>query len=154
VKIARLLTDADYSVRNESAANLERFEQRVTDDDWDLIFIDARKPIELIAKIVELAHTHSSDVPVFGITSTGQKNQTELMELGITDLFSAYGMQRVVSSVTREVSANADRKLATETRRLQSAVKLAEDERIVLLEIGHLASSSLDIGQVYSQMIE
>jgi len=76
------------------------------------------------------------------------------MELGITDLFSAYGMQRVVSSVTREVSANADRKLATETRRLQSAVKLAEDERIVLLEIGHLASSSLDIGQVYSQMIE
>jgi hypothetical protein len=76
------------------------------------------------------------------------------MELGITDLFSAYGMQRVVSSVTREVSANADRKLATETRRLQSAVKLAEDERVVLLEIGHLASSSLDIGQVYSQMIE
>jgi hypothetical protein len=63
-------------------------------------------------------------------------------------------MQRVVSSVTREVSANADRKLATETRRLQSAVKLAEDERVVLLEIGHLASSSLDIGQVYSQMIE
>lgn len=76
------------------------------------------------------------------------------MDLGITDLFSAYGMQRVVSSVTREVSANADRKLATETRRLQSAVKLADDERAVLLEIGHLVSSSLDIGQVYSQMVE
>jgi signal transduction histidine kinase len=154
VTVARLLTDAGYAVRNESAANLERFEQRVTDDDWDLIFIDARKPIDLIAKIVGLAHTHSPDVPVFGITSSGQKNQTELMELGITDLFSAYGMQRVVSSVTREVAANADRKLAFEARRLQSAVKLAEDERTVLSEIGQLVSSSLDIGQIYSQMIE
>jgi len=54
------------------------------------------------------------------------------MDLGITDLFSAYGMQRVVSSVTREVEANTDRKLAFEARRLQSAVKLAEDERAVL----------------------
>jgi len=154
VRVARLLTDAGYSVRNESAANLERFEQRVTDDDWDLIFIHARKPIELIAEIVELAHVHSPNVPVFGITSTGQSNQTELMDLGITDLFSAHGMQRVASSVTREVAANADRKLAFEASRLQSAVKLAEEERSVLSKIGQLVSSSLDIGQVYSQMIE
>ena len=132
VKVARLLTDAGYSVRNESAANLERFEQRVTDDDWDLIFIDARNPIELIAKIVELAHVHSPSVPVFGITATGQKNQSELMDLGIIDLFSAHGMQHVVSSMTREIAANADRKLAFEASRLQSAVNLAEDERTVL----------------------
>jgi hypothetical protein len=78
VKVARLLTDAGYSVRNESAANLERFEQRVTDDDWDLIFIDARNPIELIAKIVELAHVHSPSVPVFGITATGQKKPVRI----------------------------------------------------------------------------
>jgi len=146
VRVARLLTDAGYSVRNESAANLERFEQRVTDDDWDLIFIHARKPIELIAEIVELAHVHSPNVPVFGITSTGQNNQAELMDLGITDLFSAYDIQRVASSVTREVAANADRKLAFEASRLQSAVKLAEDERSVLSKIGQLVSYSLDIG--------
>ena len=154
VSVARLLTDAGYTVRNESAANLERFEQRVTDDDWDLIFIDARQPIELITEVVELAHNHVPGVPVFGITSSGQENQTELMALGITDLFSAYGMQRVVSSVTREVAANADRKLAYEARRLQDAVKLAEEERAVLSEIGQLVSSSLDIGVVYSEMIE
>ena len=154
VKVARLLTDAGYSVRNESAANLERFEQRVTDDDWDLIFIDARNPIELIAKIVELAHVHSPSVPVFGITATGQKNQSELMDLGIIDLFSAHGMQHVVSSMTREIAANADRKLAFEASRLQSAVNFTEDERTVLSEIGQLVSSSLYIGQIYSQLIE
>jgi len=154
VTVARLMTDAGYSVRNESAANLERFERRVVDDIWDLIFIDARHPLETVEQVVSLAVTHAPKVPIFGITTLGQQNQAELMELGIVDLFFDEGMRRMPASVIRELGAKADRELAREAERLQTEIKLVGDERAVLAEIGRLVSSSLDINQVYPELIE
>jgi signal transduction histidine kinase len=154
VQIARLLTDAGFSIRNESAANLEMFEHRVTDDDWDLVFVDARKPFEVISEIIALISRHAPGVPVFGIIDPDQENQTELIALGIVDLFTADGLRRMPNSVVRELGAKADRELALEARRLQSEIKTVGDERAVLAEIGRLVSSSLDIGQVYDQLID
>lgn len=154
VLIARLMTDAGFSIRNESAANLERFERRVIDDVWDLVFIDARNPIEIVSEIVDLVGKHTPNVPVFAVIDPDQENQTELLALGIVDLFRADGMRRMPNSVTRELGAKADRELALEARRLQGEIKSVGDERAVLAEIGRLVSSSLDIGQVYDQLIE
>ncbi len=154
VEIARHMTDAGYSIRNESAANLERFECRVIDDVWDLIFVDARHPIETVSEIVSLVVKHDPKVPIFDITKLGQQNQAELMDLGIVDLFLADGMRRMPSSVTRELGAKADRELAIEAKRLQTEIKVVGDERAVLAEIGRLVSSSLDIGQIYEELVE
>jgi signal transduction histidine kinase/GAF domain-containing protein len=152
--IARLLTDAGYTVRNESAANLERFERRVVDDQWDLIFIDARQSLDSVSTIVKLANLHAEGIPVFAMIDHDQKNQAELIELGVIDMFAPDAMERLTSSVTRVIGANADRKLALEARRLQGEIKMAGDERAVLAEIGQLVSSSLDIGQVYDQLVD
>lgn len=154
VDIARHLTDAGFSVRNESAANVERFERRLADDVWDLIFIDARVSMELVEEIADLVRQHSAEVPIFGVISPGQNNQSNLMDLGFIDLFRSEGMQRMPNSVSRELGAKADRELADEARRLQSEIKYAGDERAVLAEIGRLVSSSLDIGMVYDQLVE
>jgi signal transduction histidine kinase len=152
--IARLLTDAGFSVRNESAANLERFERRVVDDRWDLIFIDARQPFDSVSAIVNMAKSHAEDVPVFALIEPDQQNQAQLIELGVIDMFALDFMERLPSSVTREIEANADRKMALDARRLQGEIKVAGDERAVLAEIGRLVSSSLDIGQVYDQFVD
>ncbi|MBT4125143.1 MAG: GAF domain-containing protein [Chloroflexi bacterium] len=152
--IARFLTDAGFSIRNESAANLERFERRIVDDEWDLIFLDARNPIEIVSEIIALVHQHARKTPIFAVIEPGQENQSQLMELGIIDLFESDGLERMPSSVTRELGAKADRELALEARRLQSEIKVVGDERAVLAELGRLVTSSLDIGQVYDQVIE
>lgn len=152
--IARHLTDSGFSIRNESAANLERFERRVVDDEWDLIFLDTRSPFELVSTVADLIQKHAPRVPVFGIIDPGQENQSDLLELGIVDLFRVDGLQRMPSSVSRELGAKADRELALEARRLQSEIKIVGDERAVLAELGRLVSSSLDIGMVYEQLIE
>ena len=152
--IARFLTDAGFSIRNESAANLERFEQRVTDDEWELIFLDARSPIEIISEVVALVNVHAPSVPVFGVIEPGQENQSQLMELGIIDLFEDDDLHRMPNSVRRELGAKADRELAQEAQRLRSEIKVVGDERAVLAELGRLVSSSLDIGQVYEQVID
>ena len=67
VEIANLLTDAGYSVRNELAANFERFELRLTDDDWDVIFIDARESYESVSRVLDLVRRDGAGVPVFGL---------------------------------------------------------------------------------------
>ena len=154
VHIARLMTDAGFSIRNESAANIERFERRIIDDEWDLVFLDARKSIASVSKIVNLVNQHAPKVPIFGVINAEQGNQDDLMALGIIDLFNSDSMQRMPSSVMRELGAKADRELALEARRLQNEIKVAVDERTVLAEIGRLVSSSLDIGLVYEQLIE
>ncbi len=154
VNIARFMTDAGFSIRNESAANIERFERRIIDDEWDLIFLDARKSITLVSKIVDLVNQHAPKIPIFGVIKAEQANQDDLMALGIVDLFNSDGMQRMPNSVIRELGAKADRELAVEARRLQNEIKVAVDERTVLAEIGRLVSSSLDIGLVYEQLID
>ncbi len=151
--IARFLTDAGFSIRNESAANLERFESRVADDEWDLIFVDARSPLEIVSEVISLVHQYAPRVPVFGVIEANQENQTHLMELGIVDLFESDDLIRMPNSVTRELGAKADRELAQEAQRLRSEIKIVGDERAVLAELGRLVSSSLDIGLVYEQVI-
>jgi hypothetical protein len=103
IVIADLLTEAGFSISNESAANLERFEQRVTDDDWGFIFIDARIEFESVSSITALARKHAGDVPLFAVIDDDQNNQAELMELGIADMFPPDDMQRMVGSLTREL---------------------------------------------------
>ncbi len=154
VSIARILTDAGFSLRNESAANFERFERRVADDIWDLIFIDVRKPYSAVVDVVGLVNQYAPKVPIFGVMGEGQENIAELMELGIVDLFQTDSMQRMPSSIIRELGAKVDRELALEARRLQNEMKNVGDERTVLAEIGRLVSSSLDIGMVYDQLID
>jgi signal transduction histidine kinase len=153
-EVARRLTDAGYSIRNESATNIERFEQRVADDEWDLIFIDGRNSFDSVSLLMSLVNTHCPLTPVFALIEPGQKNVSQLMELGIVDLFDPEGMQRMVASVTRTLSAHDDRELADEARRLQTEIKVVGDERAVLAEIGKLVSSSFDIGQVYPELVE
>lgn len=41
-EIARRLTNHGFEVRNESASTEERFLERITNDPWDLIFLNAR----------------------------------------------------------------------------------------------------------------
>ncbi|MCI0880855.1 MAG: hypothetical protein J4O05_01990, partial [Chloroflexi bacterium] len=154
VEIARLLTDAGYSVRNELAANFDRFESRVTDDDWDVIFVDARVPYDSVSRALDLVRAIGSDVPVFALVDSHQENQAELMELGIADLFTSDDLQRLPGIITRGLEASDDRKIAIEARRLQNEIEFAGDERAVLAEIGRLVSSSPDIGQVYDQLVE
>ncbi|HIF72660.1 MAG TPA: hypothetical protein EYQ61_08915 [Dehalococcoidia bacterium] len=108
VKIARLLTDAGFSIRNESAANIERFEQRVSDDKWDLIFLDARSSLASVAQAVELARVHAADTPIFSMIESDQENQAQLLDLGIVDLFTPDGMPRIAGSITRTLSADED----------------------------------------------
>ena len=154
VLIARLLTDSGFSIRNESAANIDRFKSRIVDDEWDLIFLDTRVPIEKVSEIVNLIQNHAPKIPIFGVIEPGQENQTDLMSLGFVDLFRPDGMQRMSGSVTRELGAKADRELALEARRLQSEIKHVGDERAALAEIGRLVSSSLDIAQIYPELID
>lgn len=154
VEIARLLTDVGYSVRNELAANFERFERRVTDDDWDVIFVDARNSYDSVSRALGLTREHASDVPVFALVESHQENQADLMELGIADLFTSDDLQRLPGIITRQLEASNNRKMAIEAQRLQDEIKFVGDERAVLAEIGRLVSSSLDIGQVYDQMVE
>ncbi|MCH8911351.1 MAG: GAF domain-containing protein [Chloroflexi bacterium] len=154
VEIARLLTDAGYSVRNELAANFDRFESRVIDDDWDVIFVDARVPYDSVSRALDLVRGIGSDVPVFALVDSDQENQAELMELGIADLFTSDDLQRLPGIITRGLEASDDRKMAIEARRLQNEIKFAGDERAVLAEIGRLVSSSPDLGQVYDQLVE
>jgi signal transduction histidine kinase/GAF domain-containing protein len=154
VHIARFMTDAGFSSRNESAANIERFEHRIIDDEWDLVFNDARKSIASVPKIVNLVNQHVPKTPIFGVIKADQANQEDLMALGIIDLFNSDNMQRMPNSVIRELGAKADRELAVEARRLQNEIKIAVDERTVLAEIDRLVSSSLDIGLIYEQLIE
>jgi GAF domain-containing protein len=152
--IARLLTDAGYSVRNELAANIERFELRVTDDDWDVIFVDGRASFDSVSRALGLALKHGFGTPVFGLINTQQENQADLMELGIADLFAPDDLQRLPGSITRGLEARDDRKAAVNARHLQNEIKSAGDERAVLAEIGRLVSSSPDIGQVYDQLVD
>lgn len=154
VEIARLLTDAGYSVRNELAANFERFERRVSDDDWDVIFVDARNSYDSVSRALDLTCEHASDVPVFALVESHQENQADLMELGIADLFTSDDLQRLPGIIARQLEASNNRKMAIEARRLQDEIKFVGDERAVLAEIGRLVSSSLDIGQVYDQVVE
>lgn len=154
VQIARHMTDDGYSVRNESAANAERFTDRVRDDNWDLIFIDARKPFEKVSEIIGLVKKFAGEVPFFGVIDSEQSNQNDLMKLGFVDLFRPDGLRLMSNSVQRELEARADRELALQARQLQSEIKQVGDEREVLAEIGRLVSSSLDIGQVYDQLID
>ncbi len=154
VKIARLLTDAGYSIRNESAANLDRFRRRVIEDKWDLIFVDGRRPLEFISEITGLVRTHAPEVPVFAIVDSEQPSLADLLDLGIVDLFVAENMQRMAARVTRELRARTDHELASKARRLQSEINLVGDERAVLAEIGRLVSSSLDMGEVYEDLVD
>lgn len=154
VEIARLLTDAGYSVSNELAANFARFETRVADDNWDIIFLDARASYDSVSRAVGLVREHGSDVPVFALIDSHQRNQAELMELGIADLFTSDDLQRLPGIITRGIEASDDRKMATEARRLQDEVNFAVDERAVVAEIGRLVSSSPDIGEVYDRLVE
>ena len=154
VKVARLLSDAGYSVSNELAANFARFETRVADDNWDVIFLDARTPFDSVSRAVDLIREHRSDVPVFALIDSHQENQAELMELGIADLFTSDDLQRLPGIITRGIEASDDRKMATEARRLQDEINFVGDERAVLAEIGRLVSSSPDIGEVYDRLVE
>ncbi len=154
VEIARLLTDAGYSVRNELAANFERFEFRVTSNNWDVIFIDARVSYDSVSRAVELIREHRSEIPVFALIDSQQENQADLMELGISDLFTSDDLRRLPAVITRGLEASDDRKMAIEARRLQDEIKYVGDERAVLAEIGRLVSSSPDMGQVYDRLIE
>lgn len=154
VHIARFMTDAGFSIRNESAANIERFKHRIIDDEWDFVFIDARKSIPSVPKIVNLVNQHVPKIPIFWVIKADQANQEDLMALGIIDLFNSDNMQRMPNSVIRELGAKADRELVVEARRLQNEIKVAVDERTVLTEIDRLVSSSLDIGLIYEQLIE
>jgi hypothetical protein len=95
VHIARFMTDAGFSIRNESAANIERFEHRIIDDEWDFVFIDARKSIPSVPKIVNLVNQHVPKIPIFWVIKADQANQEDLMALGIIDLFNSDNMQRM-----------------------------------------------------------
>lgn len=70
VEIARLLTGAGHAVRNELASNLDRFTQRVRDDEWDVIFVDARSFSESVPPAVEIIREHAPDVPVFALVES------------------------------------------------------------------------------------
>ena len=154
VEIANLLTNSGYSVRNELAANFDRFELRVTDDEWDVIFVDARDDYEDVSRLLDMVGKRGSGVLVFGLVDSHQENQADLMELGIADLFTPDDLQRLPGIVTRGLQASNDRKTAITARHLQDEIKVAGDERAVLAEIGRLVSSSPDISQVYDQLVD
>lgn len=153
-EIAQLLTGASYSVSNESAANYDRFEHRLKEDEWDVIFVDARIPFESVSLALDLVREFTDCVPVFAMVESHQKNQADLMEHGVADLFTADDLQRLPGVVTRELEASDNRTMALEARRLQDEINFAGNELGVLAKIGQLVSSSLDIGQIFDQVVE
>ncbi|MDA1279985.1 MAG: GAF domain-containing protein [Chloroflexi bacterium] len=154
IEIARRLTEAKYLVSNESAANFDRFERRVRDDEWDVIFVDARRPFDSVTRALDLIRRLAVDVPTFAVVDPHQQNRPSLLELGIADLFSPDDFQRLPGVVTHELELRDVRRMALEARLLKDQIKSAGDERTVLAAIGQLVLSSLDIGQVYDELVE
>lgn len=154
VEIARRLTNHGFEVRNESASTEERFIERITNDPWDLIFLDARAKLGEIESLLATIKSHQPDASIFGIVEPSQQNQEELLGGGFRDLFESDDLQRLPSAVGREIQSILDHRIAEEAKVLQEQVRFAVDEREVLAEIGRLVSSSLDIGSVYPEIIE
>ena len=154
VEIARRLTNHGFEVRNESASTEERFIERITNDPWDLIFLNARAKLGEIESLLATIKSHQPDASIFGIVEPSQQNQEELLGGGFRDLFESDDLQRLPSSVGREIQSILDHRIAEEAKVLQEQVRFAVDEREVLAEIGRLVSSSLDIGTVYPEIIE
>jgi len=99
VGIARRLTNHGFEVRNESASTEERFIERITNDPWDLIFLNARAKLGEIESLLATIKSHQPDASIFGIVEPSQQNQEELLEGGFRDLFESDDLQRLPSAV-------------------------------------------------------